>query len=1361
MTDERANEPAPAAGQGREAGAAGAGSPVRGLRGSRAFKWIVGTLIGCAALVGLLIGAFQVAVTYVPGYRVELQDWIDARTGLAVEFGALSARLRHYGPELVFHDAVVRTPDGRHVLAAARRGALAFDIWASLGSGRLTAGRFSLDGPTLGVVRTAEGIQLVGQSALPERSSVERFGLEQLPVGQYRVRNAHVTFSDETTGRGPWEISGVSFTLDRRVNATELESVASLPDSLGGTLRLRARTNGRLEALDTLRSTFELSSDDLDLAGWADLVPDEWSVPRTGRGTLHVQGQLVGQTLRTASVAVDFRDVVAQPPRWRIPLPVAEPLRRPPPLPGEEADEDEPSALREQIAGPAPAATLRRARAAPPSGPIDYERIAFELRAERIEDGWEMSLAHVDVSRRDAPPWQATHVAGEWRRTADGAFSAAARVDRLVLDNLWPLLAYLPQSEPLARLRALQGGGSVRDLELQVARPAPQAALEYALTARLDGLRFAPVGRAPGLSGVSGELRATHQGGQFRLDGEAFAFDLPYLFREPLGVQAVSGTFDWAREESGWRIVGEGLALRDEDGTASARLVAMLPADGSTPVLEIDAEGRDIEASAIRKWLPAGLLREKALAWLDDAFVRGRVPHATLVYRGPVKGFPFRHGEGTFLVSGRVEGLVFDYQRGWMPAEQVAGDFEFRNAGMSVRAATGTVAGLEVANGSADIADFKEGRLALQAEGSGDLRHALEYLQGSPLAPVLGEQFAHLRGSGPVSARVELLLPLSKSVQERSVYVHTTFDGAQARLDGLQAPLTALSGTLEVRERGIAAADLHGLWLGGRVTAHVEPPTGEAAPRLVARGTAHAAQLESLVDLPEAVGIGGSAEWQLETRLTGRSEPRLVSLHSDLRGFGIELPAPLGKRPAEPRRLRVEAEFANLERMLTRIAFGEVRALMLLRHDEQGWRLDRGAVRPDGVAAALPDHPGLRIEGTLERLALDDWLALGRGTGEGDARRATRLPDYLRAANLRIGTLELSGYRWSGVRGLLNATPAGWQVNVAGPMAEGELVIPYDLRGPAPLSAKFAHLTLARPESTEEPAQPTKVRDPRNLPAVEATVQALQVGAAQLGKVDLKMARAAQGVRIETLTVSGNAFQGNASGHWLRGPAGDESRLEARLASSDVGATLRSLGYPGFIEAKHGEILADLSWRGGFDPDFLGRASGTLSVAAQDGQVLHLQPGAGRLLGLLSVAALPRRLALDFSDLTDKGLSFDSVHGDFELRDGDAYTRNLLLRGPAAEIGIAGRTGLGTQDYDQTAVVTGNLGASLPVAGALAGGPAVGAALLLFSQMFKEPLKGIARGYYRITGSWENPVVERVDAAEIKEASARQLGQKP
>jgi uncharacterized protein YhdP len=147
----------------------------------------------------------------------------------------------------------------------------------------------------------------------------------------------------------------------------------------------------------------------------------------------------------------------------------------------------------------------------------------------------------------------------------------------------------------------------------------------------------------------------------------------------------------------------------------------------------------------------------------------------------------------------------------------------------------------------------------------------------------------------------------------------------------------------------------------------------------------------------------------------------------------------------------------------------------------------------------------------------------------------------------------------------------------------------------------------------------------------------------------------------------------------------------------------------------------------------------------------------------MSVAALPRRLSLDFTDFTDKGLAFDTVRGDFTLKSGDAFTENLLLKGPAAEIGVVGRTGLGHRDYDQTAVVTGSLGPSLPVAGALAGGPVVGAALLVFSQIFKEPLKGMARGYYRITGPWENPVVQRMEASEIKDldSTVRTAERKP
>jgi uncharacterized protein YhdP len=188
-------------------------------------------------------------------------------------------------------------------------------------------------------------------------------------------------------------------------------------------------------------------------------------------------------------------------------------------------------------------------------------------------------------------------------------------------------------------------------------------------------------------------------------------------------------------------------------------------------------------------------------------------------------------------------------------------------------------------------------------------------------------------------------------------------------------------------------------------------------------------------------------------------------------------------------------------------------------------------------------------------------------------------------------------------------------------------------------------------------------------------------------------------------------------------------------------------------------VSARLIWLGPPEVSALDRLSGRLEISAVNGSLTSVEPGAGRVFGLMSLAHLPRRLALDFGDLTGEGLSYDTLRGTFQLTDGDAYTDNLTLRGSAAEIGIAGHTNLRLRTYDQTAIVTGQLGASLGVAGALAAGPAVGAALLLFSQIFKEPLKGATRGYYRITGSWDDPQLRRIDAREMKDD--RQAAQGP
>ena len=198
--------------------------------------------------------------------------------------------------------------------------------------------------------------------------------------------------------------------------------------------------------------------------------------------------------------------------------------------------------------------------------------------------------------------------------------------------------------------------------------------------------------------------------------------------------------------------------------------------------------------------------------------------------------------------------------------------------------------------------------------------------------------------------------------------------------------------------------------------------------------------------------------------------------------------------------------------------------------------------------------------------------------------------------------------------------------------------------------------------------------DPHAIPAVNFHAKELIWGERQFGDVTATLAKKEEGIDLKSLSVTAPTFTISAQGEWRAKDAG-VSRIKGTLTSTDVQGTLKDLGYADVIQAKSGKMEFDLTWQGAPTTAALAQSVGHVQLSLEKGQVLGLKPGAGRVLGFTSIAALPRRLALDFSDLTDKGLAFDSVHGDFDLRDGNAYTENVLVKGPAAEIGLIGRVG--------------------------------------------------------------------------------------
>ncbi|MCP4041667.1 MAG: TIGR02099 family protein, partial [Gammaproteobacteria bacterium] len=222
------------------------------------------------------------------------------------------------------------------------------------------------------------------------------------------------------------------------------------------------------------------------------------------------------------------------------------------------------------------------------------------------------------------------------------------------------------------------------------------------------------------------------------------------------------------------------------------------------------------------------------------------------------------------------------------------------------------------------------------------------------------------------------------------------------------------------------------------------------------------------------------------------------------------------------------------------------------------------------------------------------------------------------------------------------------------------------------------------------------------------------------------------------------------TGNWITRNDKQISRFRIAMSSPDLGALLDNLGYDrAALEGGDTRIEIDAAWNGAPTQFALDRLNGILSLDVTKGRLLDVNPGAsGRIFGLLSLQALPRRLKLDFSDLFNKGFAYDQVKGDFTIDSGDAYTNNLYMLAPAARIDIAGRVGLASRDYDQIMTISPEVSTTMPLAGALAGGPvgaAVGAvAAFVAEKLFKTELNQVVNTQYLITGGWSDPTIERI-----------------
>ncbi|WP_200385149.1 YhdP family protein [Rhodocyclus tenuis] len=1294
---------------------------------------LAATLLWFAFVLAVLVLRYAV-LPNIESYRGDIERLVSEGVGLQVNIGRIEARWAGVNPDLTLLDVRVADAAGRPALAFSRVQTVL--SWWTVTTLRPQLRLLAIDEPTLHLRRDADGRIFVAGIPLNDQSAdtgASDWILEQRHI---RIRGATIVWEDAQRGAPPLILEDVNFGLDNSGRRHRFGLTALPPRELAAKIDVRGDFRGRdIEVAESWKGQLYAEIDYADLAVWQRWIDYPFALPQ-GRGAVRAWADFADGRLSELTADLALRDL-----------------------------------------------RLRLAKKLPE---LELERMQGRLGVAFSEHGFSLSGKQLTLATRASADEADAAAAGkgktaaaeqrvlpaviippsdfrvDWQPGADEAVSGSASANRVDLAALSALAAYLPLD---ARSRQLLADyaprGLISDLRASWNGDA-ESMKQYALKARFDALAIAAQGYFPGFSGLSGNIDLNEKAGSASLNAQKASIDLPSVFPEAqIAFDTLSAQAKWTRRDG---VVDAELVRADfagADAAGAAQGTYRLTGDGPGTI-NLSATLSRADARAVWRFMPH-VVNANARHWLRDALVSGTASDAQLTLKGDLAHFPFiDKTQGQFLVTARAHNVTLDYAPGWPKITGIDGLLRFEGPGMVVDAERGMILGARLSATRAEIADFDAPMTMLKVKGhaEGPTSEFLKFIELSPVAEQIDRFTEDMRASGDGSLDLALSLPLDLALMDQS-QVDGTFRlvNNEVVVDSALPALRQVNGQLRFSEKSISVPEINATLFGGPLQIK-----GGSAPDgrvlISASGSLAAAQLRKAVDLPLADNLSGSMTYRGEVRVRKRSADLVVE--STLAGLGSSLPEPFHKSAGETMPLRFEktslpaatvraargAPVTTLARDQLRFSLGNaVSAQIIRRRQGNEFAVERGAVAI-GRPLQLPER-GLALNVSARQLDADLWrhlLRAGNAGSNAPPAAAAAAPLPVTAASLKAGELRIFGRRFNDVDLAAAASGAQWQMRLASRQANGD--VSWDGSGRGKLSARLKQLSIEAPSPVASvPAEVVEAVD--ELPALDIVAEDFAIGARRFGRLEVSARNEGRLWRLERVRLANPAGSLNGSGQWqLAG--GNRTLLDFKLVASDVGKLLERLGFPGTVRGGTAQLDGNLSWVG--PPSALDYAtlSGEMKVEAAKGQFTKLDPGAGKLIGLISLQSLPRRVTLDFRDIFSEGFAFDSIAGKLTVQGGVMHTERLQIDGPAAHVVMRGDADLARETQRLSVNVQPELGGTAALGIGLIN-PIAGVATLLAHKILQNPLNQMFGFDYLVTGTWDDPKVDKISRAAAAE----------
>lgn len=1377
------------------------GRPVLKLMG----RWAAGLLVAAWCVFLLTWGAlYGVFLPRVGAWKPEIESQASAVLGVPVRIGQIEVPSSGWIPALLLTEVTLLDEQGRTALRLPR-------VSASLSPRSLLSlePRFEqllVEDAALEVRRDARGRLRVAGFSLDEQSPAAEAEFDAtewlLGQGEFVIRRAQIRWVDEQRGAPPLVLRDVDFVLRNTLRRHDFRLDATPPDEFGGRWTLQGLFRQRLFSA---RSDWRTWSGELyaelpqaEVERWRTYV-DLPAELRAGAGAARVWVDIARGRVQGATADLSLRNVALRWPGVAQPM-VFDSLQ------GRllaQQDKDSVTVALKQLGFTTgqglvwPASDMKLVlRHAPANGVGMRERTPA---AEPSSSG----ASQPGADEEGLPALPLFELVSH-RQIIGGEFTAA----QLDLGLMASIALRAPLGEAVhQRLRELAPEGRIQDMKASWEGP-PEAPQRYRVAGRLEDLKLEPAvapvsakpqqpGR-PGLRGATLVVEASEAGGQASVEigsGELF---LPGVL-EPsrLAVEALKLRLSWLTEgkrgQPEFTLSQATFRTADLSGEAQG---SWRPGEGAGlgGVLDLSAQIQQMKAEALHRYLPASV-SPATRTYLRRAMRGGVLEDISLRVKGDVAELPFdRPGtRGELRISGRWRDGTLAYLHDeaasptWPQATQLNTRIRMGPAGVEFSDIRARVLGVDINRSSARL-DWSTASmpLTLDLQARGPAQDFLRYVQSTTINQWLGRALEAATSTGPGQLNLRLDLPIDgpEPARLRGSY---QFANAELRLSPALPAFTAARARVDFTERGFALSGASAQTLGGELS--VDGGLAPGAPlRLNVQGTATPAALRSAPEFAWLQPVAARLSGQLPYRVVvGTAAGQLQwTLTSPLSGVGIDLPAPLNKPAsvswaASPLRVTLtgqEGPPGSASRELLEVQLGSTLQARLIR-DARSGAVTAGVV---GIGAselpALPER-GVQALIALDRLELDEWMRVWTSDQDAVTRTGASttslLPEDIR---LQVRVLKVQGRTLEDVKAEIRPTQpvggrSGWRADVQASQLAGRLEwragSASNTLAASQLVARLSRLSI--PPTGADPVEQWMEDSGGDWPSLDVMVDDFELRGRKLGRLEIEASHAesVRDWRLKRFLLRNADAALLASGSWAV-PAGSppktqrQTSLDFRLELLNGGRLLTRLGFEEALRAGQGELKGRVSWKGSPMAPDIGSLSGQLRVDARDGQFLKVDPGAARLLGVLSLQSLPRRLVLDFRDVFQEGFPFDTIGGDVTVREGVARTNNLRMRGVQAAVLMEGSADITRETQDLRVLVVPEINAGTASLAYATINPALGLGTFLAQLFLRRPLMAANTREFSITGSWTDPKVERIIRAtplssdEVERAVAEPAG---